>query len=119
MNAEIVQSFRLEAAHFLPNVHETHRCRRIHGHSYKIDVHVSGDVDPTSGWVVDFYDIEDVFAPLLKTLDHYLLNEVAGLENPTAENIAIWVWDRLKPSLAGLSAVVVHETESSRATVRG
>lgn len=119
MTAEIVQSFRLEAAHFLPNVPEQHRCRRVHGHSYKIDVHVSGEIDPQTGWIVDFYDIEAVFQPLLKRLDHYLLNEVPGLENPTAENIAAWVWERLKPGLPGLCQVVVHETEMSRAIVRG
>jgi 6-pyruvoyltetrahydropterin/6-carboxytetrahydropterin synthase len=117
--AEIIQGFRFEAAHFLPAVGPQHRCRRVHGHSYKVDVHVVGEVDPATGWVVDFYDIEAVFAPLLNTLDHHLLNEVPGLENPTAENIALWIWGRLSPALPGLSAVVVHETEHSRAVVRG
>lgn len=119
MQAEIVQSFRFEAAHFLPNVGPQHRCRRVHGHSYKVDVHVAGDVDETSGWVVDFYDIEAAFGPCMDALDHHLLNEVAGLENPTAELIARWIWERLRPGLPGLCQVVVHETELSRAIVRG
>jgi len=119
MNAEIVQSFRFEAAHFLPNVPPQHRCLRMHGHSYKVDVAVSGPIDPVTGWVVDFFDIEAVFQPLLKVLDHHLLNEIAGLDNPTAEIIAAWIWERLVPGLPGLSQVTVHETEHCRATVRG
>ena len=119
MYVELVREYRFEAAHFLPNVPETHRCRRIHGHSYRIDVHVSGEIDAATGWVVDFYDIEAVFAPLLGQLDHHLLNELPGLENPTAELIAAWVWAHLSPALPGLSQVVVHETEMSRAVVRG
>jgi len=119
MNVEIAQSFRFEAAHFLPNVPPEHRCLRVHGHSYKVDVVVSGPLDPVSGWVVDFYDIEAAFKPLLSTLDHHLLNEIPGLENPTAEHIAVWIWARLQGALPGLTAVTVHETEHSRATVRG
>ena len=117
--AEIVQGFRFEAAHFLPNVPPEHRCLRMHGHSYKVDVHVRGAVDPQSGWVLDFYDLEKAFAPLLATLDHHVLNDVPGLANPTAENIARWIWDHLQPTLPGLSQVVVFETELSRAIVRG
>jgi 6-pyruvoyltetrahydropterin/6-carboxytetrahydropterin synthase len=115
--ARIEQGFRFEAAHFLPMVGPDHRCRRIHGHSYKVDVAVRGAVADDTGWVVDFYDVEAAFAPLLATLDHHLLNEVPGLENPTAEHIALWIWERLRPSLPGLVEVVVHETEHSRAVV--
>lgn len=119
MTVEIVQTFRIEAAHSLPRVREGHRCRRLHGHSYQVDVHVAGPVDPETGWVIDFYDIEALFAPVLDALDHRVLNEVPGLDNPTAENIAVWVWRRLAPVLPTLSAVVVHETGSSRAIYRG
>ena len=118
MTIEIAQSFRFEAAHFLPNVPPQHRCRRVHGHSYKVDVVVTGPVDPQSGWVIDFYDIEAVFAPVLETLDHHLLNEIPGLENPTAEHIAIYVLTRLQGTLPGVVSVTVHETEHSRATAR-
>jgi 6-pyruvoyltetrahydropterin/6-carboxytetrahydropterin synthase len=116
---EIVQGFRFEAAHFLPNVVPGHRCRRIHGHSYKVEVQVAGEVDPQSGWVIDFYDIEAAFTPVMEALDHHLLNEIPGLENPTAENIAIWIYKALAPGCPALSAVVVHETEHSRAIYRG
>lgn len=119
MESEIVQAFRLEAAHSLPNVPDTHKCKRVHGHSYRIDVHVKGDVDEHTGWVVDFYDIEAAFEPIHHMLDHRLLNNVEGLENPTAERIAAWVFTRLRGELAGLCQVVVHETEGSRAICRG
>ena len=117
MKVEISQSFRFEAAHSLPNVPVGHRCLRLHGHSYKVDVVVTGPVDEHTGWVVDFFDIEAAFQPLLLTLDHHLLNEIPGLENPTAENIAIWIWTRLGPALPGLVSVTVHETEYCKATV--
>jgi len=107
---KISQAFTFEAAHRLPNVPQTHRCHRMHGHSYRIEIVLDGPVDPHTGFVVDFFDIEDVFGPLLKRLDHYCLNEISGLENPTAENIAIWIWERTKPRLAQLSSVRVYET---------
>ncbi|MCC8968913.1 6-carboxytetrahydropterin synthase QueD [Bradyrhizobium brasilense] len=107
---KISQAFSFEAAHRLPNVPQTHRCHRMHGHSYRIEVVLNGPVDPDSGFVIDFFDIEEAFGPLLRTLDHHCLNEVPGLENPTAENIAIWIWDRTKPRLSQLSSVKVYET---------
>src|SRR5688572_8414109 len=106
----IVKEMRFEAAHRLPNTPEGHKCRRLHGHSFRCEVHVSGAVDPKSGWVRDFADLTEAFAPLMAQLDHHFLNEVPGLENPTSENLATWIWSRLAPALPGLSAVVVHET---------
>jgi 6-pyruvoyltetrahydropterin/6-carboxytetrahydropterin synthase len=116
---EIVQSFRFEAAHWLPNVPAEHRCKNMHGHSYRIDVHVEGPLDAHTGWVVDFYDVETAFGPVMKALDHQVLNEVEGLDNPTAELIAVWIYDQMAKVLPGLSEVVVHETEYSRAAYRG
>jgi len=107
---KIMQAFRFEAAHWLPRVPVEHRCHRMHGHSYRVEVILEGQVDETTGFVVDFFDIETAFAPLLKRLDHHCLNEIEGLENPTAENIAAWIWRNIKPSLASLSAVRVFET---------
>jgi 6-pyruvoyltetrahydropterin/6-carboxytetrahydropterin synthase len=107
---KITQAFTFEAAHRLPHVPQEHRCHRMHGHSYGVRLELEGAVDPTTGFVVDFFDIESVFAPLLARLDHQCLNEVDGLENPTAENIAVWIWNRIKPSLPRLSQVTVHET---------
>lgn len=107
---ELFKTFRFEAAHLLPNVPEGHKCRRLHGHSYRVTVHITGPVDPELGWVVDFADLAEAFRPIRERLDHYYLNEIDGLENPTSENLAVWIWDRLQPHLAGLSRVVIEET---------
>ena len=116
---DIFKVFTLESAHWLPNVPEGHKCRRLHGHSFRIEVRVSGEVGEQSGWVMDFADIKGAFRPLFDQLDHHCLNEVEGLENPTSENLARCVWDRLKPSLPLLSEVVVHETCTSGCSYRG
>ncbi|KAB2930258.1 MAG: 6-carboxytetrahydropterin synthase QueD [Leptonema illini] len=116
---EIIKSFRFEAAHYLPKLPETHKCRRMHGHSFKFDVHVEGPLDPELGWVMDFGDISRLVKPLVEELDHYLLNEIPGLENPTSEVIAVWIWNRLKPDLSGLSRIVVYETCTARCEYRG
>lgn len=96
---EIFKEFRLESAHWLPNVPPGHKCSRLHGHSFRISVHVIGSVDPHLGWVCDFADLNQAFAPLFELLDHRCLNEVAGLENPTSEKLAEWIWQRLKVTL--------------------
>jgi 6-pyruvoyltetrahydropterin/6-carboxytetrahydropterin synthase len=118
VSTSIVQGFRFEAAHRLPNVPKGHRCSRMHGHSYRVEVKVTGALDPHTGWVIDFYDVEDAFEPVMAALDHQVLNEVPGLENPTAENIAVWIWNALS-AVEGLSEIVVHETEYSRAIFTG
>lgn len=116
---KISQAFTFEAAHFLPNVPDGHRCRRMHGHSYRVELRLEGPVDPRTGFVVDFFEVEAVFGPLLARLDHHCLNEIGGLENPSAENIAVWIWKRVKPALAQLAAVVVYETPHSFAEYAG
>ena len=115
---EIFREFTFEAAHRLPHVPEGHKCARLHGHSYRVAVHLTGDVDPVAGWVMDFGDVKRAFRPLQDQLDHYYLNEVAGLENPTSENLARWVWERLVGQLP-LSAVTIRETCTSGCTYRG
>jgi len=107
---KITQSFTFEAAHRLPNVPSTHKCYRMHGHSYRVDLELSGEVDPHTGFVIDFFDVERVFKPLLEQLDHHTLNDIDGLENPTAENISVWIWSHTKPLIAQLSSVKVFET---------
>lgn len=107
---DIFKQFTIEAAHRLPNVPAGHKCGRLHGHSFRIEIHVSGEVDEAAGWVVDFADISSAFKPLYERLDHYCLNDISGLENPTSENLARWIWQRLKPDLPWLSKVVVRET---------
>lgn len=116
---EIFKEITFEAAHYLPNVPEGHKCRRLHGHSFRVRIYVEGPVGEKSGWIMDFADIKAAFEPLHKRLDHYLLNEVEGLENPTSENLARWIWQRLKPDLPGLSRVVVQETCTSGCEYRG
>jgi len=116
---EIFKEFTFEAAHMLPNVPPGHKCGRLHGHSFRAEIHVEGPVDPTSGWLIDFGDIKKAFKPLWEQLDHHYLNEIAGLENPTSENLAKWIWERLKPELPELSKIVVRETCTCGAVYKG
>lgn len=116
---EIWKEFGFEAAHHLPHAPPGHKCARLHGHSFRARVHVSGPVDPRSGWVVDFADIGAACEPVRRALDHRYLNEVPGLENPTSEVLARWIWERLHPVLPGLSRVVVQETCTSGAEFLG
>jgi 6-pyruvoyltetrahydropterin/6-carboxytetrahydropterin synthase len=115
---EIFREFTFEAAHRLPQVPDGHKCARLHGHSYRLEVHISGDVDPAMGWIMDFADLKAAVNPVIAELDHYYLNEVPGLENPTSENLARWTWDRLAATLP-LSAIVVRETCTSGCVYRG
>ena len=115
----IFRIFTIEAAHRLPNVPPGHKCSRLHGHSFRIELHVSGAVDPHSGWVMDFADVKSAFQPIYEQLDHHYLNEIPGLENPTSENLARWVWHQTKKSLPQLSKVVIHETCTSGCVYEG
>jgi 6-pyruvoyltetrahydropterin/6-carboxytetrahydropterin synthase len=119
MRMELIKTFRFEAAHWLPTFAEGHKCRRMHGHSFRVDVCVSGPVDPEKGYLIDYGDIAAAWAPLDGVLDHHLLNEIEGLENPTSEMLAAWIWARLKPSLPMLEAITVHETCTSSCVYRG
>ena len=116
---EIWKEFGFEAAHRLPNVPEGHQCARLHGHSFKVAVHVRGPLDPTLGWVMDFAELKRAWRPLDEALDHRYLNDVPGLDNPTSEVLARWIWERLAPTLPGLSQVVVRETCTSGCVYRG
>lgn len=116
MNAhycELFKVFTVEAAHRLPNVPVGHKCARLHGHSFRIEVHVRGAIGMDTGWVIDFADIKSAFEPILDQLDHRYLNEVEGLDNPTTENLARWIWFRLIPTLPQLAKIVVAETCTS------
>ncbi|MEW5788236.1 MAG: 6-carboxytetrahydropterin synthase QueD [Pseudomonadota bacterium] len=116
---EIFNRFALEAARRLPNLPPDHPCARLHGHSFQVEVHVAGPLDPKLGWVIDFADIQRAWQPIHTALDHRCLNEVAGLENPTSEILARWIWRHLATALPGLSRVVVMETASSGCLYRG
>ena len=110
---EIYKEFTVEAAHLLPNVPEGHKCKRLHGHSFLIRIYVSGDAPEPSGWVMDFSELKRICNPYIEELDHSYLNEINGLENPTSENIAIWLWNRLIGPLQNLSTITVMETCNS------
>ena len=116
---DIFKAFTIEAAHRLPNVPEGHKCARLHGHSFRIELHVRGEPDPHTGWVMDFADIKTAFQPLYDRLDHHYLNYSEGLAYPTSEQLAIRIWDRLKPALPMLAEVAIHETCTSGCRYRG
>ncbi len=116
---EVFREFRVEAAHQLTGVPPGHPCAQMHGHSWSIEVRVAGPVDPTTGWVVDFAELEAAFAPLHRQLDHHCLNQIEGLENPTSEVLAQWIWRRLRPHLPGLAEIVVRETAATGCSYRG
>ncbi|MEP6485606.1 MAG: 6-carboxytetrahydropterin synthase QueD [Rudaea sp.] len=116
---DIFKVFQIEAAHRLPHVPAGHKCARLHGHSFRIEIHVSGEPGAQSGWVMDFADIKTAFAPVFEQIDHHCLNDIEGLENPTSEQLAIWIWRRLKPALPLLSKIVVHETCTSGCSYSG
>ncbi len=116
---KIFKEFRFEAAHRLPNVPEGHKCARLHGHSFLIKVEVEGPVGVDTGWVMDFSNIAEAFGPILGRLDHYYLNEIPGLENPTSEVLARWIWTELKPKLPALSCIEIRETCTSGCEYRG
>ena len=107
---KIYKDITFEAAHMLPNVPEDHKCRQLHGHSFKVRITLDGPVDKSIGWVEDFADLKKAFDPIYQMLDHHYLNEIAGLENPTSENLVKWIWVRLKPNLKYLHSIEVKET---------
>lgn len=119
MQVELVKEYRFEAAHRLPAVPPDHKCARLHGHSFRFEVTVEGPVDEQLGWFVDYAALDVVVKPIVKQLDHYYLNEVEGLANPTSENLARWLWQRIAPSLPGLCRIAVMETCNTRCVYRG
>lgn len=116
---DIYKKFSIEAAHSLPNLPDDHKCRRLHGHSFQVEIHIRGEVDPVTGWVMDFADISRHFQPLFEQLDHHHLNEIEGLDNPTSENLARWIWDRMFPLIPQLHAVHVRETCTAGCIYKG
>ncbi len=116
---EIFNIYHIEAARRLPRLPESHPCSRVHGHSFRIEIHVGGAVDPDTGWVMDFAELDAAFAPVKAQLDHRYLNDIPGLENPTSERLAQWIWERLKPGMPGLGKIVVQETCLSGCVYRG
>lgn len=119
MKVRLSKTFRFEAAHYLPTFPDGHKCRRLHGHSFRFDVIVEGEVDPAKGYLIDYGEIKRVVDPIVRQLDHYYLNEIAGLENSTSEMLAAWLWQRIQPNLPLLATVIVYETCTSSCEYHG
>jgi 6-pyruvoyltetrahydropterin/6-carboxytetrahydropterin synthase len=119
MRCRIVKEFRFESAQTLPNLPESHKCTKMHGHSFKVEIAVEGEVDPKIGWVYDHAEISKAMKPIVDRLDHAYLNEIEGLENPTIELMAAWLWRKLSPQLPGLAEITIHETPTARCVFRG
>ncbi|HEY8902892.1 MAG TPA: 6-carboxytetrahydropterin synthase QueD [Chthoniobacterales bacterium] len=119
MRARLTKDFRFESAQTLPNVPATHKCGRMHGHSFLVEISVEGEVNPATGWIYDHAEISRAMDPIVELLDHAYLNEVPGLENPTIELMAGWLWSKLAPQLPGLAEIVIHETPTARCSYRG
>ena len=116
---EIFKEFTFDSAHYLPNVPEGHKCKNMHGHTYRVRFYLEGPIDPHTGWVIDFGDIKAVWKPIEQMLDHNLLNDIPGLENPTAEIIAVWLWNKMKSQLPLLSKIELNETPTCGAIYQG
>lgn len=113
MTITLFKEFKFEAAHYLPNISKEHKCAKLHGHSFLICIEITGNINYHTGWVMDFSSLKKIFQPIHDQLDHSCLNEIIGLENPTTEILAKWIWDKLKPKLPLLSAIIINETCTS------
>lgn|SRR5688572_7173795 len=110
---EIYKEFSFDSAHFLPHVPDGHKCKNMHGHTYRLRVYIDGPLDAKLGWIMDFKELKDSIGPIIDLLDHNLINDIEGLENPTAENITVWIWNRIKPRLPLLSRIELFETPTT------
>jgi 6-pyruvoyltetrahydropterin/6-carboxytetrahydropterin synthase len=119
MKFQLRKAFKIDAAHRLTGLPTEHKCTRLHGHTYRIEIAIEDELKPDSGLVMDYNTLEQIAGPVISMLDHTYLNEIPGLENPTSENIAIWLWERLKPKLPGLKEILVAESDNSMAIFRG
>lgn len=116
---QIFKEFTFDSAHFLPNVPVDHKCKNMHGHTYRLKVYIEGELDKNLGWVIDFTDLKKHINPIINQLDHHTLNDISGLENPTCELIAVWLWDRIKPNIPMLCKIELNETPTSGAIYEG
>ncbi|MGI8893522.1 MAG: 6-carboxytetrahydropterin synthase QueD [Bacteroidia bacterium] len=116
---EIFKKYYFDSAHYLPNVPENHKCRNMHGHTYKLIVFVKGDTDIDKGWVMDFAELKNAINPIIEIVDHKILNDISGLENPTCENIAKWLWIKIKEKIPALIRIELHETPTTGVIYQG
>ena len=116
---DIYKIFKIESARSLPNLPDGHPCKNVHGHSFKIIITVTGDIQKDSGFVIDFKDLVAAFQPIHKLLDHSYLNEIEGLENPSNENLCVWIWKKLSKTLSGLKQIEIKETDLTGCIYKG
>lgn len=116
---KIFRKFTFDSAHFLPNVPDGHKCKNVHGHTYHLTVFFEGDIDEHLKWVIDFSEVKNVIKPIIDSIDHKLLNDIEGLENPTCEVLAIWIWDKIKPQIPALVKVKLYENTTSGVIYEG
>ena len=116
---KVYKTFAIESARSLPKLPEEHPCHKVHGHSFKITLTVESEIDQTTGFVMDFSDIDSVFRPIHEIIDHAYLNDIKGLEDPSSENLCRWIWKQLSPSLKGLKQIEIRETESTGCIYKG
>lgn len=116
---EIFKKFTFDSAHFLPRVPDGHKCKEMHGHTYHLTVFMEGEPNKEFGWIIDFADIKKVIKPIIDSIDHKVLNNIDGLENPTCEEIAIWLWNKIKPELPLLSKIQLNETPTTGVIYEG
>lgn len=115
----IYKQFSFDSAHFLPKVPAGHKCINTHGHTYFLTVYIEGDMIEKYGWVIDYTDLKNGIQPIINLLDHQLLNNIPGLENPTSEVLAIWLWNKIKPIFPGLKKIELNETPTSGVIYEG
>jgi 6-pyruvoyltetrahydropterin/6-carboxytetrahydropterin synthase len=115
----LFRQFSFDSAHFLPNVPDGHKCKEIHGHTYRMVMYLEDNLHTDKGWVMDFGEIKELVAPIIDSIDHKLLNNIEGLENPTCELITVWLWNKIKPLIPILKKIELHETPNSGAIYEG
>lgn len=116
---EIYKEFSFDSAHYLPNVPDGHKCKNMHGHTYRLKVFIKGKPDPSLGWIMDFKELKDIVGKVIDKLDHKLINDIEGLQNPTAENITLWIWNEIKPLLPLLNRIELYETPTTGVIYNG
>jgi 6-pyruvoyltetrahydropterin/6-carboxytetrahydropterin synthase len=115
----IYRQFSFDSAHLLPNVPEGHKCKNLHGHTYNLTVFIEGELLANEGWILDFGDLKEIVSPVINLIDHAYLNEIPGLENPTAEILTYWLWNKIKPLLPALKRIELKETLASGVIYEG
>ena len=111
MTTRIFFEDTFDSAHWLPNVPVDHKCRNLHGHTYRVRVEIQGIIGLHTGWVIDHAEVKAIWEPIKRTIDHKCLNEIDDIQNSTCELLAQWIWNKLKDAGLNLKRLEVRETE--------